>query len=199
MSDILIGLPEVEESDRVIGAPIFTRTTELPPGAMPPGYWADYFRKYRAGLEARKAALAAEADPDAEPPVRVVQYGTRVDADQMPTAAKKVLTMVLAAGWVALAQLSITEHDEVRFIGTSKADAKKPHDAGDVRWEAKRVEHFGIQAFYGEAAHFWATWDRIGTKTSFVGALIWDVAGEEYFETKVGLFTEWREIFSTTR
>lgn len=193
-------LDEPEESDRLVVK--FERTVLPPERCSPPEEW----ERSWAALVAHKRSKGLNPDgtpmvkdPDAEPPMRVIQEGRRVAPEDLPDAPRRLLAQLIERGWKAVPQLSVTQHDEVLFVATSEEGAEKPHNSGDVRYEAKTVEHFGIQGYYGEAGRFWATWDRttqIGKKvqTKFIGALTYDPISGSIFEKRVMDFDEWRGI-----
>jgi hypothetical protein len=137
-----------------------------------------------------------EIEEEVEAPITVLEFGRSWPLEDLPRSPKGLMREVLADGWEAVAQRSLARHGEVLYKSASKPDAKKKHNAGDVRSAAADVEHFGIQGMRGEVAKFWATWDRVGGKTTkFVGAMIWDLTGNYYFETTAGGFEEWRMLF----
>lgn len=106
---------------------------------------------------------------------QVVRYAARIDESvvKLPLGPRSVVAAARALGWETRAFGSAVTFPPVKYLAASDG-----HEAGDVRFPVKEIEHTVIQAkAAGARLGFKATWATTGSKTSFESALVYDPLG----------------------
>ena len=162
-------LVEVEESD-VERSAADGRTTprwSMDPEELRETY--DRVRAYRAEKRvAKESKESAEEGEDGEEGAnaRVTSIRPRTlvpDPGKAPGAAGTLAKRLIHNGWTVQAWTSLCAVDAVLFVADSEEDAKKPHLAGDVRYEAHELETVvivGVKRASGHMLALDATWER---------------------------------------
>jgi hypothetical protein len=104
----------------------------------------------------------------------VTAFATRLeDGAKLPIGPRTVRAAALALGWETRVWGSAVTLPAVGYLTASDG-----HQAGDIRFPAKPVEHTTIHARAGEVRlGFSAVWATIAGKTAFESAVIYDPLG----------------------
>lgn len=167
------GLSESHE----VKAPLAERTTCLPPGSGRVD-WAEVKRaltEHKASKGLDEYGNPLPKDEDAEPEVTITQTAVEVSADDLPKLPRiinpqNLANRATAAGWDVAAMMSKSHKAAVLYVNDSEEDAKNPHRAGDVRYEAEDRTHYVLNAKRGPLAFrlYYTTRHKAKDQTAFL-------------------------------
>jgi len=208
---IPVGLVEVEESDVERNAADGRTKPRYP---MDPVELQETYDRVRAYKAAKRAEVAAkrssntdddEDDDAAESAsanarvLEIIEFAHELDnpAKDAPGATGTLARRLIGHGWEVEISRSLCRMSAVLFVTDSKEGAKKPHLAGDVRFDEHNLETFVIQAVKragGQMLALQASWELkhyvvVDKKSSskFTGAHTYDpILGREWRTTQKG-------------
>lgn len=147
-----------------------------------------YFREY--ALQ-RDAYFQPEPEEDAEPVevVSIRELAKPISESELGSSPAKVHRAALDLGWEVRLRRSLTDVAAVLFVESSEEGARRPHQAGDVRFEAYVARHYWLQARHsatklGFEAH-WVGKGETGSTAAFQEATVFDPVGipvENWFD-----------------
>jgi hypothetical protein len=76
----------------------------------------------------------------------LVEPPRRVELADLPQSPKSTFLAATAMGWEVHAWFAIGEVAPTLYVGNSDEDAKKPHNAGDVRYDGYVAHMFTVEA-----------------------------------------------------
>lgn len=137
-----------EEEGRELDGPI-VRTEILPPGS------GNYdWESIQSGLIQHRISKGRKPDgskipkEEMEPeeqPVTVVQRGSEVEIEKLPTSPRTIAARAQNAGWKVRASYSKTDRAAVKYRSDSSSKNVKEYSLGDVRFEAESQEHWWVE------------------------------------------------------
>lgn len=76
----------------------------------------------------------------------LTQPPTRIGVEDLPRSPKSTYLAATACGWAVSAWLSVGEVAPTLYVGNSDEGAKKPYNAGDVKWDGYTARLFIVEA-----------------------------------------------------
>lgn len=155
--------------------------------------WHEYFKTLREQFE------ATHQTHEDEPKFAVTTPGHEVTVTELPGAPKKIVKWLQAnENWQIRAQHSRTHHRAEIYADNSKTGLARK---GDVKTPERDKDHWAVQGLLAtgtqKIADFWAAWDTVNGKTTFLDASHWDrVTQERFVDTQAAPFEDWLRILA---